>query len=296
MSMDRRSLLKGLAAVGAGAAVTPASATASDAPRPPEDAYGMLYDATRCIGCRACVAACKKANKLGSIYEIPDDLDGYTKNIIKRYQADGEYSNMKQQCMHCIDPACVNACMIGALKKRELGIVTWDPGRCIGCRYCQVACPYTVPKFQWDTPNPRIVKCELCNHIIYDPATGKVREGTQTACCQACPKQAVIFGKYEDLLAEAKNRIAAHPDRYYPKGKPKVYGEHDGGGTQVLYLAGVDFAKLGLPDLGDKGPGYLPRTLQHSLYQGFITPAVLYAALGGVLFVNRRRSAGKEEE
>ncbi len=127
----------------------------------------MLYDATRCIGCQACVTACKTANNMpGNLYDPPNDLNGDTKNIIKLYEGDGEKSYMKQQCMHCIDPGCVNACMIGAFKKREYGIVTWDPDRCIGCRYCQVACPYNIPKFQWDTAMPDIVKCELCNHMI----------------------------------------------------------------------------------------------------------------------------------
>ncbi len=167
----------------------------------------MLYDATRCIGCRACVTACKTANNLpGNLYDPPNDLNGETKNIIKMYEVDGESSYMKQQCMHCIDPGCVNACMIGAFKKREYGIVTWDPDRCIGCRYCQVACPYNIPKFQWDTAVPKIVKCELCNHML--------ARGEEPGCCQACPKEAVIFGTYEELLADARQRIAEYPERY----------------------------------------------------------------------------------
>jgi formate dehydrogenase iron-sulfur subunit len=293
MSMDRRTLLKGAAVVGAGAAASAAStAEASSAHATvPLDAVGMLYDSTRCIGCRACVTACKTANNLpGNIYDPPNDLNGETKNIIKLYEADGERSYMKQQCMHCIDPGCANACMIGAFKKRELGIVTWDPDRCIGCRYCQIACPYDVPKFQWNTPVPKIVKCELCNFIIVDPQTGGYKEGTQTACCQACPKEAVIFGKYEDLLADARQRIADHPERYYPKGDPQIFGDTEGGGTQVLYLAGVDFEKLGLPALGDEGVASLARNIQHGIYKGFVAPVALYGILGAVLWRNRRAS------
>jgi Fe-S-cluster-containing dehydrogenase component len=284
MSMDRRALLKGIAVAGAGAAVGAKSAAAYEAPPAPPDAVGMLYDATRCIGCRACVTACKTANDLpGNLYDPPNDLDGDTKNIIKKYEADGQVASyMKQQCMHCLDPACTRACMVGAFKKRDFGIVTWDPGRCIGCRYCQVACPYNIPKFQWDKANPKIVKCELCLHML--------KVGKEPGCCQACPKEAVIYGTYTDLMADAKERIARHPDRYWPQGDPKIFGEHDGGGTQVLYLASVDFANLGLPVLGDEPAGALAQKVQHAVYKGFIAPVALYAVLGAVIWRNRRAS------
>jgi ferredoxin-like protein FixX len=191
-------------------------------------------------------------------------LDGYTKNIIKLYESNGKKSYMKQQCMHCIDPGCTNACMIGAFKKREFGIITWDKDRCIGCRYCQVACPYNVPKFQWDTPVPNIVKCELCNHM---------------------------------MLADARQRIADHPERYYPAGDPQIFGDTEGGGTQVLYLADLSFEKLGLPDLGDEGVGLHARSIQHGIYKGFIAPVALYGVLGAVIWRNRRaaKKGGSDE-
>jgi Fe-S-cluster-containing dehydrogenase component len=256
----------------------------------------MLYDATRCIGCQACVTACKTANNLpGNRYNPPRDLDGYTKNIIRLYEDAEASSYMKSQCMHCVDPGCANACMIGAYKKREYGIVTWDGSRCIGCRYCQVACPYNIPKFQWDTGVPLLVKCELCNHIIHDPDTGTLREGALPGCCQACPKEAVIFGKYTDLIEDAKQRIADRPERYWgPDGEPKIFGLTDGGGTQVLYLADVNFEKLGLPELGDEGTAKQARDIQHGIYRGFIAPVALYGILGIVMWRNSR--ANKKEE
>jgi len=291
MTMDRRTLLKGAAAAGVGAAVSTATPVeASTRPVAPPDAVGMLYDATRCIGCQACVTACKTANNMpGNLYDPPNDLNGDTKNIIKLYESDGEKSYMKQQCMHCIDPGCVNACMIGALKKREYGIVTWDKDRCIGCRYCQVACPYNVPKFQWDTAIPEIVKCELCNHML--------ARGEEPGCCQACPKEAVIYGTYEELLADARQRIADRPERYYPAGDPQIFGDTEGGGTQVLYLADVAFDKLGLPELGDDGVGVLSRNIQHGIYKGFIAPVALYGVLGAVIWRNRRaaKKGGSDE-
>jgi Fe-S-cluster-containing dehydrogenase component len=251
MSMDRRTLLKGLAVAGAGA-VAPVEASEQFA-EAPDDAVGMLYDATRCIGCQACVTACKTANDLpGNRYNPPQDLNGYTKNIIRLYQDDGESSYMKSQCMHCIDPGCANACMIGAYKKR-------------------------------------------CNHIIFDPDTGTLREGALPGCCQACPKEAVIFGKYTDLIEDAKQRIADRPERYWgPDGEPKIFGLTDGGGTQVLYLADLNFAKLGLPTLGDEGTAKQAREIQHGIYRGFIAPVALYGVLGLVMWRNSR--ANKKEE
>jgi formate dehydrogenase beta subunit len=282
MSLHRREALKVLATAGA-AATVPATAHARPAKRAPADAVGMLYDATLCVGCQACMVACKEANDLS--YDQPDgrwdapiDLSANTKTVIKVYEENGVHSFMKAQCMHCIDPACVSACMLGAYQKREFGMVTWDGDKCVGCRYCQIACPYNVPRFEWDKAIPKMVKCEMCAH--------RVVEGLEPACVEVCPRDAIIFGSYTDILAEAKRRVAAQPDRY----EQKVFGEKDGGGTQVLYLthAGVPFTALGLPDLGEVSVPHLPETVQHFIYKGFVAPVALYAALATVMWRNRR--------
>jgi Fe-S-cluster-containing dehydrogenase component len=283
VSLDRREALKVMAGAGAAVAAAPAPVSARPRRTAPPDAVGMLYDATLCVGCKACMVACRKANDLAyddpdSLWDAPIDLTANTKTVIKYYGAGGGQSFMKAQCMHCIDPACVSACMLGSLQKREHGIVTWDADRCVGCRYCQVACPYNVPRFEWDKANPKIVKCEMCAHLI--------AQGGEPACVTACPRDAIIFGAYTDLLAEAKRRIAAEPERY----EQKVFGERDGGGTQVLYLsqAGVSFAALGLPQLGDRSVPELPESVQHFIYKGFVAPVALYAALAAVMWRNRR--------
>jgi Fe-S-cluster-containing dehydrogenase component len=292
MDVSRRGLLKGIAAA-AGAAAATASPVEAARPRKtaPADALGMLYDTTLCIGCKACVRACKEANGLPAdtrtegmeLYDAPTDLNDYTKNIIKLYEEGDRRSYVKRQCMHCIDPACVGACMIGALDKREFGVVTWDSNRCIGCRYCQMACPFNVPKFEWTDTNPYIVKCEFC----------KDRPGDKQwvpACCEICPRQAVIYGPYDELLTEARRRLAESPGRYVPK----IYGEHDLGGTQVLYLSHVPFDKLGFHFDGDQPVPELQQTIQHGVYQGFIAPAALYAIMGFVVWRNRKKSGSEE--
>ncbi len=289
--ISRRSALKALVAGGSATAVAMAGSrveASAETRVAPADAVGLLYDATLCIGCKACVVACADANKLPrdtawseGKWQAPVDLNAKTKNIIKLYApADGgEQSFVKRQCMHCIDPACANACMLGALKKGALGIVTYDPTYCVGCRYCEMACPFNIPKFEWDNVlTPKIVKCELCRD--------RLAEGQEPACTAVCPRHAVIYGTRAELLAEAHRRIDADPSRYVPH----VYGETEAGGTQVLYLSHVPFDKLGLPAYGPESVPSTQRTLQHGLYQGFVAPVILYAALAATVFRNRKGS------
>jgi len=293
MSLDRRSLLKGLAVTGVAAIAVEPAAEARVRKTPPPDAVGLFYDTTLCIGCKSCVVACREANGLtpdtdyfpGRLYQAPTDLNGQTKNVIKLYKDGATLSYVKMQCMHCVDPACATACMIGALAKREHGIVTYDAAKCIGCRYCQVACPFNVPKFEWkESLTPKIVKCEMCKE--------RLAKGQEPACVAVCPRKAVIYGGREALLAEARKRLKDHPDRYVPK----IYGETDAGGTQCLYISHVPFEKLGLPNIGDEPVPEMQQAIQHGIYQGFIAPLALYGLLGAVMFRNRKKAAGEKTD
>jgi ferredoxin len=171
--------------------------------------------------------------------------------------------------------------MAAALHKTPKGVVAYDKSVCVGCRYCQVACPYDVPKFQWYEALPVIVKCEMCDH----------REGGP-ACADVCPRGAIVKGLLADLKAEAHRRIAETPDRYLDK----VYGEQEGGGTHVLYLTSpeVPFRKLGLPDLPTEPLPEMSEHVQHAIYKGFVAPGILYAAFTIVQFRNRRRDLKRE--
>jgi Fe-S-cluster-containing dehydrogenase component len=304
---DRRTLLKGLALAGGAAATGAAPAAAAREPRLPlPAAMGMLYDTTLCIGCKACVFACQQANDLepdspDGLHLAPLDLNGRTKNVIKLYRDGERRSFVKAQCMHCVDPACCAACMLGSLHKDEVtGVVGYDPQYCVGCRYCTMACPFNVPRFEFDKAAPKVVKCELCRHRVQGAALERGEDGLShfpaghgPACCEVCPRAAVVYGTRDELLAEAKRRIAEHPGRYF---EDRVYGEKEGGGTQVLYLSHLPFGQIGLPDLTAQPVPHVAETVQSGLYRGFVAPVALYGVLAAVMLRNRRKNPAEFEE
>jgi formate dehydrogenase iron-sulfur subunit len=234
-------------------------------------AVGILTDITRCVGCRACVYACKEIN------DLPREGDAHVLNSCTWTVVEERAGlNVRRQCMHCLDPACVSVCPVGALQKRPEGPVVYDETRCMGCRYCMVACPYRVPKYEWESPLPRVQKCIMC----FDR---RVSQGRQPACTEACPAQATMFGEREDLIREARARIRRHPDRY----ADHIYGLEEAGGTSVLYLSSLPFDRLGFPMKLEKEP--YPRliwNILHTIPNVVVTGGVLMLGLWWV--INRR--------
>lgn len=283
MAINRRDFLKYSAGAGLmlSAGASPARAAAKSA-LPPE-AVGILYDSTLCIGCKACMVNCKKANSEPGgalfhketagqipfeypegkpIYDAPNSLTSKTLCIIKAHRKtqdpeakEQEYDFVKLHCLHCLEPACVAVCPVAALQKqKDTGIITYNKNRCFGCRYCQIACPFNIPTYEWEKASPSVVKCQLCNHLY--------AQGKYSACCEFCPTGASIFGKVTDLQEEAKRRLALKPGETYSYPVKRVdgtertekvvaeyvnhiYGLEEAGGTQYLFLAGVNFDKLG---------------------------------------------------
>jgi Fe-S-cluster-containing dehydrogenase component len=297
---SRREFIGLLGATGAGllAACTEA---AGQARAVNNDELGMLYDATRCVGCKACMTACKRVNfKSGALsyeqapfdpdglWDAPDDLSGSTRTLIKLYKENPtRWSYVKYSCMHCQEPSCVSVCPVSAMTKDKVtGIVDYDKMKCIGCRYCQIACAFNIPRFQWDRKAPQIVKCDLCRHT-------NLRVKRLPACAEVCPAGAISFGKRGALLQDARARIKADPARYVDY----IYGEHEVGGTNQLYLAGLPFSDLGLRKLPDRAPAEFSEHIQHTIYQGFIAPVALYGIFFAIALRNRRKaqSAGTEK-
>jgi Fe-S-cluster-containing dehydrogenase component len=320
MKIQRRDFLKGAAS---GLALLSMDVETSQARtievRSP-DALGILYDSTLCIGCNACMPACKKANNMQpefsgeqALWDNPQDLSADTLNIIKKVshgtgetkdsETDG-YAFIKRQCLHCVDPSCVTACPVSALTKDEqTGIVTYNKDACIGCRYCQVACPYNIPKFEWDDPYPEIVKCQLCSHLI--------AEGGISACCAACPTGASLFGKVSDLVVETRRRLQMKPGKWYdfpvssldsgkfhrnkaPKYVHHVYGQEELGGTQVMYMSAVDFKKFGLPAFPKESFVSMASGIQYAIYKGMVYPLVVLAGL--IFMVKKNKNTEKAEQ
>jgi formate dehydrogenase beta subunit len=242
-----------------------------------EDAAAVLYDSTRCIGCRACEEACKEWNDLPPDTEPPSDLTARNFTLIKEYYGNSTDVFRKYQCMHCLEPACVSACPVHALQKLDSGPVAYDASRCIGCRYCMVACPFHIPRIDWNEALPLIKKCTFC--------ADRQADGLQPACVEACPTDALTFGTRGEMLEEARSRIEQNPDQYFDH----IYGETEAGGTSWLYLSPVSFDKLGFPtSLGDA-----PVPALSDKVAMFGTPSVLAgvaALLGGIYWTTKRRA------
>ena len=229
--------------------------------------FAILTDTTLCTGCETCVKACKKTNELGR--DRPRQGQGRPHDLsVSRYttivRQAGERS-VRKQCFHCIDPACVSACIVGALQKTPEGPVFCDYSKCLGCRYCFVACPFNVPRYEWEHAVPYMRKCTLCRE--------RVQDGGIPACVEACPEKATIFGTREEMLAEAHRRIEKEPRRY----ARRVFGEKEVGGTSVLLISDIDLGFLAWkPDVPEKP---MPELTWAALKK--VPPVVL--AVGGVM-------------
>ena len=196
-------------------------------------ARALLIDVTRCIGCGACAQACKE--KQGFPEAEERELSATALTVL---HDEGNDRYVRQLCMHCNEPSCASACPVAALRKTDLGPVTYDASKCLGCRYCMIACPFGVPRYEWTKAVPAVRKCDMC--------IDRLEKGQTTACTEACPAEATVAGTREELLAEAHRRIRENPDAYYPK----VYGEAEVGGTSVLFLSPVPFEQLHFKQVG----------------------------------------------
>lgn len=238
-------------------------------PRPADDAWGMLVDLTECIGCRACAYACQEANGWTGDPEGSEPAGDRWTAVREVAVPDrpGEVRYVRTQCFHCLEPACASACPVAALQKTPQGPVVYQADRCIGCRYCMVACPFQIPRYQWDKALPLVAKCIMC--------FPRLARGQPPACAEACPTGATTFGKRSQLVAEARRRIQAHPERYVDR----IYGLTEAGGTSWLYLSDVPFEALGFPQVGATAPPELTRPVVEKVPAVAVGVAALMAAV-----------------
>ncbi len=229
----------------------------------------MLIDITKCVGCRQCEATCKEIHGLPAGEDT--NLSANALTVIQ--EREGRY--VRRLCMHCQEPACASACLVGALKKSDFGPVTYDSKKCIGCRYCMMACPYQVPKYEWSKRVPFVKKCDMCAE--------RVAAGKPTACAEVCPVGATIFGNRDDILREARMRIETDPA--YVR---RIYGIEEAGGASVFFLSDVPFEKLGFME-PPKQP--LPTYTAAALNDIPTVVIIGGAMLGSLYWITKRREA-----
>jgi formate dehydrogenase iron-sulfur subunit len=288
--------------------------------------HALLVDLTACVGCGACREACQTVHGFPVRETNKLDAKNFTRvELIETKNGDEVY--VRQMCRHCQEPACASACPVGALEKQREGAVTYDASKCLGCRYCMLACPFDIPKYEWDKLAPKVRKCTMCyqeRHL--DPDNNRVDEAgflidasgsrvtidgealtperrdeivemttnaddiRATACSVACPMEATIYGDHDELLAEAIRRIHEDPDTYVQK----VYGQREVGGTSVFYVSGVPFEELGFSTTLDTNP--LPERTWQVLSK--IPDIVMTAgvALGAVYWITHRRDEVRRYE
>jgi Fe-S-cluster-containing dehydrogenase component len=262
------------------------------------DSYGVVFDATRCIGCRKCEAACQNVNDLPepeqpfTELEVLDEWrrtseDNYT--VVNKYanpNAPEGFTYHKFQCNHCLEPACASSCFVKAFTKNPDGSVTYNPSVCVGCRYCMVACPFYVPTYEYDRViSPRVRKCTFCHDT-------RLVKGMLPGCVEACPVEAMTFGRREDVIKTAWDRIETNPGKYVQH----LYGEHEMGGTAWMVLSPIDFAELNLNT--NLGTTSAPEYTSGALAAVPMVVGLWPVLLGGLYAINKwkDRTAKSEKE
>lgn len=295
MSISRRKFLGWIGAAGCSTVVSKSAHASKKHFKGYPESYGVLHDTVKCIGCRNCEEGCNIVNKLPEPERPFNELsvlDEKRRTTTKAYTVVNRYDNKedkvapvfrKSQCNHCLEPACASVCFVKAFKKTKEGAVTYDPSVCVGCRYCMIACPFEIPTYEYDEAfTPRVMKCTMC----FD----RVKENKLPGCVESCPNEALTFGKRDDLIKIARERIGQHPDRY----QDHIYGEHEMGGTSWLYLSAVPFNEIGMRE--DLGITPAPELTSGALGAVPMVVGLWPVLLTGIYAINKRKEKISLEE
>lgn len=263
------------------------SATTTESPSVRQTTpVAKLIDISKCIGCKACEAACMEWNDLrdeigsnNGQFDSPRDLSDKSWTVMRFYEQEPngrfEWLIRKDGCLHCDDPGCLAACPApGAIVQYANGIVDFHEENCIGCGYCIAGCPFDIPRIS--KKDSTVYKCTLCSD--------RVAVGLEPACIKACPTGALVFGSKEDMTDHAEDRITDLKERGYDNAG--LYDPAGVGGTHVMYvLQHADRPGLyGLPD----NPAISPLV---AVWKGVTKPVALLAlglaALGSFFHYTR---------
>jgi len=293
----------------------------------------ILFDASKCTGCRACQVACKNWNQrtytrtdCDGTYENPLELTSQCWMRIlfnepeKRPASDDDlyWYFTKYQCMHCTDATCVKVCPSGATKKykvsdsdSEAWLVKTDPKQCIGCNYCVATCPFQACRY--DEAEKGIFRCVMCfDRITQDPGAFPAPEQAspdleknakdpyplrnRPACVQTCTAGALSFGTREEMIKKAEERVAFLKKERKKEGA-NIYGLDQVGGLHYIYVLEDLPEKYRLPEKPSVPAGV-------TLWQTLIKPGAPWgglalvglAAAAGVGYVINKRNEGLERQ
>ncbi|MBI4654652.1 MAG: 4Fe-4S dicluster domain-containing protein [Nitrospirae bacterium] len=271
--ITRRQFLGGLAVTSASLTLGSTGLVEAETKR-----YAKLHDSTKCIGCKRCMSACKRWNKLkiDRAEELTDretDLTGNTwvvVNLTRDVNNREVLYYLHWACQHCGEPACRGACPVKAISKLPEGPVVIDEKKCIGCRYCYQSCPYKIPRFDLEKRITR--KCTMCFN--------RIESHIDPACVAACPVIALEFGLKDEILKKARERTEAIGGY--------LLGEYEAGGTDFLTILPAKPEELGLVIAPKKVVNEDLDKIRISGY-GFLTAAVIT----GLMYIYSRTDKGE---
>ena len=246
--------------------------------------YSILVDITKCTGCEKCITACIESNNLDKTkadYDRATSKDGLSDNRLLSMIEVNKDKFARLSCMHCNEPACVSACLVGGITKSPQGPVIYDADKCIGCRYCMLSCPFHIPRYEWEKTKPFIKKCDMC----YD----RLLQGQIPACVEICPNGVLTFGDRKELLVKAKQTIKSDKSKYINH----IWGEKEFGGTSLLYISDIDLSKIGFTtELKSGIPELTEPLIEKTPIMGL---GVAFSLIGINWIIQRRNELSKEK-
>lgn len=289
LELDRRDFIKAGACLAGAAAVQPLGLVKAPPVRAESDDVAMLVDVSKCVGCWLCVLACRDCNELPETFvpdhDNPPELNSCVWLTLYTWNDGDRWKYRRMSCMHCTDAACVDVCPTGAVSHNELGFVQFDMEKCSGCGYCVEHCPFGIPQLDSDGVSgiAHMNKCLFCK--------GRISEGKQPACAEACPTGATTFGNRTELLEAANQRVielqAKNP-------QASLYGAEELDGLHVLYVLDESPEQYGLPVEPEKPFSITIRNILGTVGKGVL--AVALAGFGLNYLVARRRISQERKQ